>query len=70
MAQGIAKVQLATDDVEGEGDTAWECGRYVLETADGQVADRGKFLVIWKRVDGNWHLHRDMINTNLPAEGA
>jgi hypothetical protein len=43
-----------------------EVGRYKLMTTDGAVADAGKYILIWHRVDGKWLLHRDIINTNNP----
>lgn len=28
--------------------------------------DRGKYIVIWKRIADKWLIHRDMFNTALP----
>ena len=67
MDMGIKTVKLETTEVEGYGDTACEVGRYTLEGEGGQVLDQGKFLVIWKQEAGQWKLHRDMINTSMPA---
>ena len=67
MDMGVKAVNLETIEVEGYGDTASEVGTYTLEDADGQQLDHGKFLVIWKQVAGQWKLHRDMINTSMPA---
>ena len=67
MDMGVKAVKLETLEVEGYGDTASEVGRYILENEDGQVLDQGKFLVIWKQEAGQWKLHRDMINSNMPA---
>lgn len=52
--------------------TATEVGRYTLTTADGQVVDRGKYVVIWKRddTDGAWRLHRDIWSSSQPAPTA
>lgn len=38
-----------------------------MKTKDGTVADRGKYIVVWKRVGGKWLLHRDIWNTSMPA---
>ena len=67
MDMGIKTVKLETTEVEGYGDTASEVGRYTLEGEGGQVLDQGKFLIIWKQEAGQWKLHRDMINTSMPA---
>ncbi len=67
MDMGVKAVNLETLEVEGYGDTASEVGTYTLEDVEGQILDRGKFLVIWKQEAGQWKLHRDMINTSMPA---
>jgi uncharacterized protein (TIGR02246 family) len=67
MDMGIKAVKLETVEVEGYGDTASEVGRYTLEGEGGQVLDKGKFIVIWKKEAGQWKLHRDIINTSMPA---
>jgi ketosteroid isomerase-like protein len=60
-------LRLETLEAEAQGDMAWEQGRYTLSGADGAERDRGKYLVIWKQVNGQWRLHRDMLSTSLPA---
>ena len=67
FASGISGFALNTEEVESAGDMAWETGNYVMKTKDGKVADRGKYMVVWKRVRGEWKLHRDMWTTSLPA---
>ena len=67
MDSGIKAIKLETVEVEGYGDTASEIGRYTLEGEGGQVLDKGKFIVIWKQEAGQWKLHRDIINTSMPA---
>ena len=67
MDMGIKAIKLETIEVEGYGDTASEVGRYILESGDGQVLDQGKFIVIWKQEAGQWKLHRDIINSSMPA---
>lgn len=64
IGAGIASARLETVELDGRGDTAIEVGRYSLGTADGAVADEGKYLVVWKRENGAWKLHRDIWNTS------
>lgn len=40
---------------------------YTLKADGGAVADRGKFIVIWKNDGGSWKLHKDIFNTSQPA---
>ncbi|MEE8477258.1 MAG: DUF4440 domain-containing protein [Gemmatimonadales bacterium] len=64
---GLGGASLDTIEVDNEGDTAIESGRYRMTTPDGQVADQGKYLVVWKRLDDHWYIHRDIWNTSKPA---
>ena len=66
LDSGIASIELGTSEVESSGDIAYETGTYTMKTKDGSVADRGKYCVVWKRVGGQWLLHRDIWNTSLP----
>lgn len=65
---GIKKAKLETVEVEGMGDTACEVGQYTLFVEGDQVADAGKYVVIWKKANGQWKLHRDIWNTSMPAQ--
>ncbi|MBT5074865.1 MAG: nuclear transport factor 2 family protein [Kordiimonadaceae bacterium] len=63
---GITRLELTTAEIDDLGNTAVEVGQYVLYAGD-VVADSGKFMVVWKKNDGNWRIHRDMINTSVAA---
>ena len=65
---GIKKAKLETLEVVGMGDTACEVGKYTLFLEGEQVADSGKYVIIWKMVNGQWKLHRDIWNTSMPAQ--
>ena len=68
MNIGIKRVDLHTVEVEGcYGETATEIGMYTLFDNADMVIDRGNYLIIWKQMDGEWQLHRDMWNSNLPG---
>jgi uncharacterized protein (TIGR02246 family) len=70
LDMGIKEATLETVELEAHGNTAYEVGRYVLHGDGSQILDRGKYVVIWKREDGRWKLHRDIWNTSLPASPA
>ena len=57
--------------VARSGDLAVSSGTYQLSftTPDGPVQDRGKFVTVWRKVDGEWLVGADMINTSMPMEG-
>ena len=66
---GIKSASLVTVEVESHGDTAYEVGSFELRGADGNVLDHGKYVVIWKKEDGSWKLHRDIWTTSVvPAK--
>jgi ketosteroid isomerase-like protein len=67
MDMGIKQAVLETLEVESHGEAAHEVGRYTLKTGGGQVADAGKYLVVWKQDGGAWKLHRDIWTTSRPA---
>ncbi len=66
LDSGIVAFDLRTTEVEADGNLAYEVGTYAMKTKDGQVADRGKYCVVWKRVKGQWMLHRDIWSTSMP----
>jgi uncharacterized protein (TIGR02246 family) len=70
LDMGINGITLKTRDVESAGDLAYESGSYEMRTKDGNVADRGKYCVVSKRVQGQWRLHRDIWNTSMPPAPA
>jgi uncharacterized protein (TIGR02246 family) len=66
MDMGIKSAQIETGEVDAHGDTAIEVSKYKLFGAEDQVLDKGKFIVIWKRENGQWKLHRDIFNSSMP----
>jgi ketosteroid isomerase-like protein len=50
--------------MEIAGDTAHEVGEAILTLESG--AFTGKYVVVWKKIGGQWRLHRDIWN----AKGA
>ncbi len=60
----VKSFTLATVDVELFGELAHETGRLILYGLDGSIAAEGKYLVVWKKFDGAWLIHRDCWNTN------
>jgi len=67
LDSGVTGLEVVTTEVEAQGPFASEVGTYVVKLKDGSVADRGKYVVVWKKVGGKWLLHRDIWNTSQPA---
>jgi ketosteroid isomerase-like protein len=64
---GVKGVTLTTLEVEAAGDIACEVGTYRLTGDGGTVLDAGKYVVVWKKEDGAWKLHRDIWNSSVPS---
>jgi len=62
-----AKLTLTALEVEALGDTAIETGRVEFVDGAGRRMDTAKYIVIWKRVNGEWKMHKDIFNSDLPA---
>ena len=58
-------------EVARGGDMAMDRGSYRLTTqsASGPVEDRGKYVVVWRKVSGGWKVAADIFNSDLPASG-
>lgn len=67
IKSGITGVDLRTKEVWGTNEFVTEVGEYSLFAGETE-ADHGKFMVLWKNVDGAWKLHRDIFNTDVSAE--
>jgi ketosteroid isomerase-like protein len=57
-SMGVKAVKLQT--VEFEPETGFEIGRATLEFAAGTQPVDVKYIVLWKREDGEWKWHVDM----------
>ncbi|HSL23773.1 MAG TPA: SgcJ/EcaC family oxidoreductase [Vicinamibacterales bacterium] len=67
-ASGVSSAKLVTREVESAGNLAWESGSYEMFGKDGASLDRGKYIVVWKRQQGRWLIHRDIWNSSVPAK--
>jgi ketosteroid isomerase-like protein len=59
-------LQFQTRELEVHGATAVELGTYTRNRSDGSTFDRGKYMLVWKRVADAWLMHRDMFSTSMP----
>lgn len=66
MDMGLERVQLRSVEVYAYPGEAWEVGEATMYTPKNTVADQVKYVVGWKKMDGQWYLHRDIWNSSLP----
>jgi uncharacterized protein (TIGR02246 family) len=57
--------------VSSSGDMALDRGTYRLTVAPGGTAqtDTGKYVVVWRKIGGNWKAAADIFNSDNPASG-
>ena len=63
---GVKGLTLESVEIERFGNTANEIGKYTLYADGDTEIDNGKYIVIWKNIDGEWKYYRDIFNSNLP----
>jgi len=64
LDSGIERAILETVEAVGMGDTGVEVGKVTLLGADGGALFGGSYMVLWKRTDAGWKLHRDIWNSD------
>ena len=60
---------IESKSAESDGAIGYETGTYVMEDSTGAHVDHGKFLVVWKYVNGEWKIQHDMWNSDMAPEG-
>lgn len=60
----ITRVELSTVSFEEAGDHAHQIGRAILTLKDTSQVE-AKYVVIWKREEGEWRWHIDIWNLNV-----
>lgn len=53
------------------GDMALDRGTYRFRATppEGAVDDTGKYVVVWRKIDGEWEVAADIFNSDLPLAG-
>jgi len=64
---GIKKFTDETTRVIGFGDYIMEEGNYFLGGDKESTLDKGKYICVWKKENGQWKVCSNMWNTSLPA---
>lgn len=67
---GMRGLKITTEEVMGGKEAVVETGKYEVFMANNVSADKGKFIVVWKEVDGKWKMFRDIWNSDMPAAPA
>lgn len=68
-AQGATDLEMDTKDVRGHGPLAYEAGGYSLHrkpATGAALRDRGKYLFIWRNLNGAWSIESSIWSSDLP----
>jgi uncharacterized protein (TIGR02246 family) len=59
----------ASVEVAAAADMACEIGSYEMsmDAPNGRVEDSGKYVVVWRKVNGSWQVAADMFNSSRPV---
>ncbi|MBC9914305.1 hypothetical protein ICL55_27960 [Chitinophaga varians] len=61
--------KFAIQHLYGDGQTfVTEESYYEMTDLKGNKIDDGKVIVIWKKTEKGWRMHRDMFSSNHPAK--
>ncbi len=61
------KITFGAERVEAaSGDLAYDYGAYTFafDSDQGPFAEEGKYIVVWKKIDGAWMIAADIFNNN------
>jgi ketosteroid isomerase-like protein len=68
---GMTDWKFITTDFEGNSDYLIETGTYEINDVNKKLADKGNYVVIWKKQPGgDWKLYRDVGVSSMPAAPA
>ena len=64
----IKEFREETMDFYGNNEYLIDEGTYYLRYGEDDIIDKGKYINIWKHVDGDWKIYSNMWNTSMPVE--
>lgn len=67
---GIKEFREETTALYGSGDYLINEGNYFMSYGKDSTVEKGKFINIWKKVDGDWKLYSNIWNSSMPLPPA
>lgn len=64
---GVTGLEMLPSSFEGSGDLKVETGIYRVLGASQAEIMRGDYLVVWKKEEGAWRIHRDFASASTAA---
>ena len=66
IRMGVKEMFFSTTNITGSSTFIIETGNYEMKDEKKSLIDRGKYIVIWEKRNGEWKLYRDIGSTSLP----
>ncbi|HEU5168323.1 MAG TPA: hypothetical protein VFU29_22410 [Chitinophagaceae bacterium] len=64
---GIKEFRDEITALYGNEDNLIEEGNYFMGDGKGNTIDKGKYIDIWREVDGDWKVYSNIFNTSMPV---
>jgi len=65
---GIYEFEEVSTALYGGGEFIIDEGNYTMVYGPDKNVDKGKYVNIWKRVNGNWKIYSNIWNSSLPMQ--
>jgi sugar lactone lactonase YvrE/ketosteroid isomerase-like protein len=66
IAYGITEFSEETTDFYGNGQLLIDQGNYTMVYGPDNTVEKGKYLNVWKQVDGEWKIYSNIWSANAP----
>lgn len=67
---GIYEFKEESTSLYGNKDFVIDEGTFYLRYGSENTIDKGKYINIWKNINGEWKIYSNIWNTNLPIEAS
>jgi len=62
----VGGAEISATDVYANGDVGYKFGTYMITDQTGAPADVGKYVEVWRYIDGRWQMLHDIFNSDMP----
>jgi ketosteroid isomerase-like protein len=67
---GIREFRDSITALYGNQENLIEEGTFFMGDGKGKTIDKGKYVEVWRKEDGEWKLYSDIFNSSLPEATA
>lgn len=66
LKAGLTEFREETTDFYGNAEFVVDAGTYVVTYGPDRMTERGKYLNVWRRVNGSWKIQSNIWNSDAP----